>query len=184
MGAKNVENKNCFFEASIRVPLIIRYPRRVIPGQYPQLVQAIDVLPTLFELTGLPEPYENQGQSLAPLISQSSRGFAPRTAVFSENVIPEVITAGTWDFEFKKRQGIKGIRHPDAKMVRTRRWKFNYYPDGDAELYDLQNDPGETNNLHGDAAVEEIERQLKDRLLHWLVTAGETDQIAPRWRHP
>ena len=176
--------KNCFFEASIRVPLIIRYPRRVIPGQYPQLVQAIDVLPTLFELTGLPEPYENQGQSLAPLISQSSRGFAPRTAVFSENVIPEVITAGTWDFEFKKRQGIKGIRHPDAKMVRTRRWKFNYYPDGDAELYDLQNDPGETNNLHGDAAVEEIERQLKDRLLHWLVTAGETDQIAPRWRHP
>ena len=38
--------------------------------------------------------------------------------VFSENIIPEVITSGSHDFFFEKGNGIKGIRHPGAKMVR------------------------------------------------------------------
>lgn len=176
--------KNCFFEASVRVPLIIRFPGRVKPGQYAELVESVDVLPTLFELAGLPEPYENQGRSLVPLIAGSDRNYIPREAVFCENVIPEVITGGTLDFYFNKGQGIKGVRHPDAKMVRTRRWKYNYYPEGYAELYDLKNDPHELRNLHGDKEFHEVEQEMKDRLLHWLVTAGETDQIAPKWLRP
>ena len=175
--------KNCFFEASVRVPLMIRFPGRVRPARYGELVEAVDVLPTLMELAGLPEPYENQGRSLAPLIATTDRTYQPRQAVFCENIIPEVITRGI-DFYFKKGKGIKGVRHPDAKMVRTRRWKFNYYPAGYAELYDLKNDPHEQHNLHGEARYRDVERELKDRLLHWLVTAGETDQIAPQWMVP
>lgn len=176
--------KNCFFEASVRVPLMIRLPGRVKPRQHDELVEAIDVLPTLFELAGLPEPYESQGRSLVPLICENGERYNAREAVFSENVIPEVITGGSLDFFFEKNRGIKGIRHPDSKMVRTRRWKFNYYPEGYAELYDLQNDPHETRNLHGEADYEQIEDGLRDRLLKWLTTAGETDQIAPRWLRP
>jgi arylsulfatase A-like enzyme len=176
--------KNCFFEASVRVPLMIRFPKRVKPGQYDELVESVDVLPTLFELAGLPEPYESQGRSLVPLIAESDRQYVPREAVFCENVIPEVITGGSLDFEFKKGKGIKGVRHPDAKMVRTRRWKYIYYPEGYEELYDLKNDPHERRNLHGDPQFEETEREMKDRLLFWLVTAGETDQIAPKWLRP
>ena len=142
------------------------------------------MLPTLFELAGLSEPYENQGRSLAPLITDSGKTYTPRDAVFCENVIPEVITGGRLDFAFKKRVGIKGIRHPDAKMVRTRRWKYNYYPEGYAELYDLQNDPHEMKNLADDPMYREVVFEMKDRLLHWLTTADETDQIAPRWLRP
>ncbi len=176
--------KNCFFESSVRVPLIIRFPKRVKSAKYDDLVESIDLLPTLFELIGLPEPYSNQGRSLVGLISRDGGNYMPREAVFSENVIPEVIAGNRESFEFIKNEGIRGTRHPDAKMVRTRRWKFVYYPEGFAELYDLQADPDEMTNLAEDPEHREQVYVMKDRLLHWLTTADETDQIAPRWLRP
>ena len=179
-----IMGKNCFYDSSIRVPFMISYPGRIRPGASDELVESIDLLPTLFELAGVPEPYANQGTSLVPLLQPGSRAYTSREAVFCENIIPEVITSGKYDWEFRKGSGIKDTRHPDAKMVRTRRWKFNYYPDGYAELYDLQNDPAENCNLHGQPAYRDIEYEMKDRILHWLSTADEPDQIAPRWLLP
>lgn len=176
--------KNCFFESSVRVPFLIRFPGHVRPAQYHDLIESVDLLPTLFELIGLPEPYTSQGRSLAGLISPSPRHYVPRTAVFSENVIPEVITGTQESFEFVKGEGIRGTRHPDAKMVRTKRWKYIYYPDGFEELYDLETDPNEMSNLaHNDDFRDQI-YEMKDLLLHWLTTADEADQIAPRWLAP
>ena len=175
--------KNCFFEESVRVPFIIGNPGRIQAGVHEQLVESIDLLPTLFELAGLPEPKENQGRSLAPLIADLGRPYVPKEAVFSENIIPEVITRG-WDFYFEKGQGVKGIRHPDSKMVRTHRWKYNYYPDGYAELYDLEKDPDEYQNLASNSQYDEVEERMKDYLLHWLTTADAPDQIAPKWLEP
>jgi len=173
--------KNVFFEASIRVPLLICFPGRVKPGRYDSLVESIDLLPTLFELAGLREPYPCQGRSLAALIDGGGRPYVERDAVFSENVIPEIITGGSLDFAFEKGRGVKGIRHPDAKMVRTRRWKYNYYPEGFAELYDLDNDPREDRNLATDAGRRGVVDEMRGRILDWMITADETDQIAPRW---
>ena len=176
--------KNCFFESSIRVPFMIRYPKCVRAGNHDELVESVDLLPTLFDLAGLPEPYSNQGKSLAPLISDTDGAYQPRDAVFSENIIPEVITGKNQSFEFIKGKGIREIRHPDAKMVRTRRWKYVYYPEGFAELYDLVNDPKEMNNLAEAPEQRERVHEMKDRLLHWLTTADEADQIAPKWLRP
>ena len=176
--------KNVFFEASIHVPLMIRSSGSVRPGGYDAMVESIDVLPTLLELAGLPEPENCQGHSLVPICSESGRTSPPRDAVFGENVIPEVITSGGLDFSFVKGEGVKGVRHPDAKMVRTRRWKYNYYPDGYEELYDLQNDSQERQNLAGDPAHKPVVDDLRQRLLNWLITADEVDQIAPRWVIP
>ena len=171
--------KNCFFEASIRIPFLIRYPGRIRPGNYDALAESIDLLPTVFELMGLPEPYSCQGRSLVPLISGADRQYDEREAVFSENIIPEVF--GIDNFRFDKGKGIKGIRHPDAKMVRTRKWKYNYYPEGYAELYDLENDPLEQRNLAGDAQYKSTVDEMKGRILDWLINSVETDQIAPTW---
>ncbi len=176
--------KNVFFEGSVRVPLILRYPRKIRPGAHDELVEAVDVLPTLFELSGLKLPDNCQGRSLAAMIDGSGRPVEPREAIFSENVIPEVITNRVLDFGFEKGKGVKGIRHPDAKMVRTSKWKYNYYPEGYAELYDLENDPRERHNLADDPMHKATVDQMKDRLLKWLVTADEADQIAPRWLVP
>ena len=45
--------KNCFFEASVRVPFILRWPGQIRPGQHEELVESVDLVPTLFELAGL-----------------------------------------------------------------------------------------------------------------------------------
>ncbi len=176
--------KNCFFEASVRVPLMIRLPGRVRRGQYDALVETVDVLPTLFDLAGLATPYNVEGRSLGPLVCQTGEAYRARDAVFSENVIPEVITSGSLDFSFEKGRGIKGILHPDAKMVRTDRWKYNHYPGYAGELYDLENDPHEEVNLVAQARCRSVLEEMKGRILEWLITAGEADQIARRWCIP
>lgn len=176
-----ITGKNCFFESSVRVPFMVSLPGRIKPARYDQLIETVDLLPTLLEFTGLAEPRECQGRSFASLISDTGRPYAAHDAVFSENVIPEVITGGKLDLFFEKGKGVDGIRHPDAKMVRTERWKYCYYPDGYAELYDLPADPLERTNLAGRAEFHDVEFEMRTRLLNWLINSSETDQIAPRW---
>lgn len=173
--------KNVFFEASIRVPLMLHFPGKIKPQQVDDLVETIDVFPTLMDLCGLSIPADCHGHSLVPLVASAKGQYAARDAIFSENIIPEVITTKHLDFEFQPGVGIKGIRHPDAKMVRTDRWKYNYYPEGFAELYDLTNDPLEQQNLANEPAHAATVAELKGRILDWLITSTETDQIAPRW---
>ena len=179
-----ITDKNCFFEASVRVPFMVSLPGRIQPARYDQLIETVDLLPTLFEFIGLPEPRECQGRSFAPLIANLGRAYEPHDAVFSENIIPEVITGGKLNMPFEKGKGVGGTRHPDAKMVRTERWKYCYYPDGYAELYDVPNDPQERTNLAGRAEFHTVEDDLRTRLLNWLINSSETDQIAPRWLIP
>ena len=83
-----------------------------------------------------------------------------------------------------KGQGIREVRHPDVKMVRTKRWKYNSSPEAYAELYDHQGDPQQIHNLAGQPGFEDTEYEMKTHLLHSLTTADEADQIAPRWRRP
>jgi hypothetical protein len=61
-----------------------------------------------------------------------------------------------------------------AKVVRTNHWKLNYYTGQGGELYDLENDPGEWDNLYDAPARQGIVRELKGALLDWLITADET----------
>ena len=171
------EGKNAFFESSVRIPFFLHWPARIAAARYDHLVETLDLVPTLLDLCRLPTPANVQGRSLAPLLL--GRAYRPRDAVFSENVIPEVITSGSLDMAYEQGKGIAGIRHPDAKMTRTKDWKLNYYPGYEGELYDLRNDPGETRNVRRDRP--EVVREMKDRTLDWMITADEPDQIAPRW---
>ena len=150
---------------------MIHAPGRMAAGVRTGLTEAIDVMPTVLELCGVDVPDRVQGRSLL-----HSEG---RETVFCENIMPEVITNGDTGFPFVPGKGIDGVRHPDAKMVRTGRWKLNYYPGNGGELYDLENDPGEWRNLYQSEPGRVAE--LKGALLDWLATADETDQIVRRW---
>jgi arylsulfatase A-like enzyme len=116
-------DKNVFFESSVCVPFMISYPEKVNAGRYDDLVESIDLLPTLFEMLGLEEPYHNHGQSLLPLIGDSEKAYHAKECVFSENVIPEVFLNL---YNFEKGKGVMDVRHPGGKMVRTERWKYKY----------------------------------------------------------
>lgn len=170
--------KNVFFEGSVRVPFMMRLPGRITPGRYDDLVMSIDLMPTLFDLCGLEIPIHAHGRSLAPLVGASDQPWAARECVYCENIIPEVFTS---EFPYRKGEGVMGVRHPDGKMVRTRRWKYNYYPPGHEELFDLENDPGEFTNLARDPAHADTLGELRCRMMDWLITGTETEQIAEKW---
>ena len=183
MFAHGMMGKNIFFDEAIHAPFMIKYPGKVKPGIYDDLIESTDVLSTVFDLCGIQTPYENEGKSFAKLLSEGNIGseYIPREYVFAENIIPEVHTGG-FDFSYEKGKGIKGIRHPDAKMVRSRKWKYNYYIDYE-ELYDLENDPNEMKNLAGMNEYNETIAGLRKELLDWMITSDEADQIATRWYH-
>jgi arylsulfatase A-like enzyme len=176
--------KNVFFAGSVRVPLMIRRPGVVPPGEPGDLIETTDVLPTLFELCGLDVPGRSQGRSFARAITGGAVGSAyePRRYVFAENIIPEVITGIGFEYPYVPGEGVGGVRHPDAKMVRSERYKYCRYVGHGAELYDLRDDPGEMRNLAADPAHAGVVREMEGALLDWLSTCDEGDQIAPRWR--
>ena len=124
------------YDESIRVPLILRYPPRLKPGTVVDAqVSQIDIMPTLFEMLGLPQCEWMEGQSLLPLIDG---GTAFREVAFSET------TPAGW-------QALSG---DDRQIfaIRTASWKVILHTDARRhsrrlEIFDLVRDPGEVDNL-------------------------------------
>lgn len=116
--------KHCFYEAAVRVPLLIRWPGRIPPGERAAaLVELLDLFPTLTDLCGIAAPDTLEGATLAPLLRDPS--LPHKQAVFSE----------LYCFKTSER------------MVRTDKWKY-VHTEGDLhQLYDLEADPLELENL-------------------------------------
>jgi arylsulfatase A-like enzyme/Tfp pilus assembly protein PilF len=127
------------YDATQRVPLLVRGPG-LRPGRsVGELVRLADVAPTLLELAGLPPLDRASGRSLLPLLAG---GDAPRTA-YVETI------AGHFDLGWSP---IYGLRTPTRKYIRAPR----------PELYDLAADPQEIRDL---AAARPDERAALDREL-------------------
>lgn len=135
MGEHRRGDKRLMYEESLRIPLLIRYPRRVAAGStVEQMVLNIDMAPTFLEAADVQAPAEMQGRSIWPL-------FAGQTADWRISFLYEYMQDGRF-------------QTPPMLGVRTERWKYVTYPtlqDLD-ELYDLQNDPYEMTNLAVDPA--------------------------------
>ena len=128
------------YEESIRVPMLMRYPRLIKRGtQVNEMVLNIDVAPTLLELAGAQIPSDIQGRSMVPL-------FDGRTTPWRSSFLIEYFS----DTVFPR------MRNMGYQAVRTDGWKYIHYVDRDNadELYDLKWDPYETRNLYGDPAAQ------------------------------
>ncbi|MFW5870202.1 MAG: sulfatase [Candidatus Sumerlaeota bacterium] len=137
-----LEQKHCFYEGPVGVPLIISAPGNFPKGAVSEQKTAlIDIMPTLAELNGLPTPDDADGISLVPAM----RGDIDLDrAVFSEF------------YEHRKHPG---------RMVRYREWKYIYYHDAEDVLFNLDEDPDEMRNLAGQEPYAEIQEALKKRVL-------------------
>jgi len=113
------------YESTLRVPLVIRGPRIAPATTVDLLVRTVDLAPTILELTGLGSPAKTAGRSIAPALRGGRLTDEPS---FAESLTP-LLHYG-WS---------------DLHAVRDGRWKYILAPK--PELYDLQNDPGETKNL-------------------------------------
>ena len=142
-------DKRFMYEESMRTPLVMRLPKGMKRrGNIDQLVQNIDYAPTFLELAGLPIPKDIQGKSLLPLL----KGENPKE--WRKSLYYHF-------YEYPAEHAVK--RHYG---VRTERYKLiHFYNDIDVwELYDLQEDPMEMNNLYGKPGNEQIVRELQREL--------------------
>jgi arylsulfatase A-like enzyme len=151
-------------EQTLRVPLIVRFPGARYAGtRVADLVRGIDVLPTMLDVAGVEAPPGLQGRSLVPL----ARG---------ETLPPAVLFAQTQTRHAKLR-----VAHASAPVLEFRQAIVSGSlelvrdrSEGTWELYDLESDPGQTQNLAGRAELFEPMRELYERTLEELpVRAGE-----------
>ncbi|MDF9830925.1 sulfatase [Parabacteroides sp. PF5-6] len=147
MGEHGWFDKRFMYEESFRTPLVARLPggRK---GDVDQLVQNIDYAPTFLELAGVAIPEDIQGESLLPLL-QGKNPADWRQSLYYHY------------YEYPSEHAVK--RHYG---VRTDRYKLiHFYHDIDCwELYDLEKDPTEMNNLYADPAYTSVQQELHREL--------------------
>jgi arylsulfatase A-like enzyme len=115
------------YESIHRVPMIFHYPGGPKNQKVNDIMQLVDVYPTLCDMAGLPIPEHLEGTSRVAMLQGKEPGL--------DHVVCE------WDFG--------GLEQSTVFAVRTERYRLVYYlanPD-DGELYDHNEDPGEINNL-------------------------------------
>jgi arylsulfatase A-like enzyme len=145
LGDHGLGDKRSAYDESLRIPMLVRYPRLIKPGAtHDAMVLNIDVAPTFLELAGVQTPASVQGRSFVPLLA----GQTPadwRKAWFYE-----------YFFE-------RGFSHPTILAVRTETHKLIRYPGHDdwTELFDLKADPYEKKNLFNDPASAELRKQME-----------------------
>ena len=167
-----------FDSYSTRVPLIFVWPRGIEGGRrIHQPVSMIDVLPTILELAGLPQPEVLQGRSLAPLLRGGE--LAPRPVILDEFRVDEATGAMAGNIEMiDGRWGASlEIGPPAASETAHGRHAFPaggrwgavhpFFPSASRLLlYDLWNDPFATRAVN-DENPELVERYEKTLLAQW-----------------
>lgn len=150
MGEHGWFDKRFMYEESMHTPLVMRLPKGFERrGDISELVQNIDYAPTFLELAGADVPEDIHGVSLLPLL----KGEKP--ANWRKSLYYHF-------YEYPAEHMVK--RHYG---VRTDRYKLiHFYNDIDQwELYDLEKDPAELNNLYGQKEYESIATELKKEML-------------------
>ena len=147
LGEHGLFDKRYMYEESLRTPLVIRYPERIKPGLIcNELVQNLDIAPTILEMAGANIPVEMQGQSLQALFK------TPAMAHWRDAVYYQFFESG-WGVPQHY-----GIRTKTHKLIHFLSEPENW------ELYDLENDPHEMVNLYNDPVSEPLMQDLKSRL--------------------
>lgn len=172
--------KGTCFDPGIETALVARYPGLFDGGEeYGELLSNVDLLPTVLDLVGVDVPDAVSGRSFLPLVADSE--YEPRERIFSEMTYHD--------------------RYNPMRCVRTERYKYirsfadlpevylpldimfgpsgrelfyEYYTDPrpEEELYDLEADPHEQENLIGDPEHSEVAEELRQEVDDWM---RETD---------
>lgn len=150
MGEHGYWDKRIAYESSMRIPMLIRYPEKIKANSViDELALNIDLAPTILELAGVPIPDYVQGESMVPLFENSGDHQWRSSFMFEYYVDDAYPYAG-----------------PDMLSIRTKQFKLvdAFLKKDIDELYDLDNDPGEMNNLIGDSKYDKIEKDLRKEL--------------------
>lgn len=156
LGERQLAGKWLMYEPSLRVPLIIYNPNAVSIKTIEDMVLNIDIPPTILDFAQIEIPKTYQGHSLKAYSRVEDLQPKKRETLLFEHL---------WDFE----------SIPSSEGVRTKKYKYFRYRDDPKweELYNLETDPNEKNNLVGSTAHQEILEQLRKQCNKLIQKAGK-----------
>ena len=158
-------DKRFMYEESLRMPLLVRYPREIKTGSVNRdIVLNLDFAETFLDFAGAVKPEDMQGRSIRRLL----RGKTP----------------GDW----RKSMYYHYYEYPAVHMVkrhygvRTKRYKLmHFYYDIDAwELYDLEKDANELNNVYDEPDYAGVVAELKGEIERLRKQYGDSDELAQK----
>jgi arylsulfatase A-like enzyme len=156
--------KHCFFEQAVRIPLIMRWPGHIQSGRrVTELVEMVDVMPTALHLMHLPAPAGLEGIDLEPLL-MNKPGAKGRDCVCSEYLENEEAMVRSARYKLIVCTG-RRLRQDGYQTALQ--WRL---PGPYMRLYDMVNDPEETNDLSQEPALAPIKDDLLARMYERMST--------------
>jgi arylsulfatase A-like enzyme len=158
-------DKRFMYEPSFRTPLIIKYPKIINAGSVNNdLVQNLDFAPTFLDLADAETPNDMQGKSMLPLFSNENSNW--RDALY---------------YHYYEYPGIHMVKRHYG--IRTNRYKLIhfYYDIDEWELYDLEQDPEELNNVYGQTDYKEVQKMMHVRLEELRHKYKDSDSLNAKW---
>lgn len=162
-GEDGMVDKRTMHEPSIRIPLVVRYPK-LNPSGYPRVVESmvltVDMAPSIVELCGAGSMDKVHGKSWVKLLSGSD---------------PDWRKSYLYYYNYEKQFPYT----PNIRGVRTDQFAYMRYPHGDggpdrhlAELYDIKKDPDQTTNLIANPKHAATVKQLQAELARLMKNVG------------
>jgi arylsulfatase A-like enzyme len=141
-------DKRWMYEPSFRMPFMVKYPKKIKAGTHnKELLLNIDFAPTLLDLAGVSIPKDIQGESFKRQLY--GKRYKGRDAVYYHY----------YEYPFwHKVQPHYGVSTGKYKLIHF------YYDMDEWELFDLENDKNEMNNLYGKPGYEQITANLKQKI--------------------
>lgn len=145
LGERQLAGKWLMYDNSLRVPLVILDPRQNTHHDISGMALNIDVPATILDMAGVQMPSTWQGKSLYPYVSGKAAEVQRDTALFEH----------LWDFD----------NIPPSEGIRTNSMKYMRYVNNKSieELYDLEKDPLEIDNLINDPAHQQALETLRNK---------------------
>ncbi len=176
LGEHDLMDKRWMYEESMRMPLIVHWPKGVEKGRTNDwLIDNTDLAPTLLGLAGVETPSYMQGRSFVRALKGERRPDDWRKATY---------------YRYWMHMA-HSLAVPAHFGIRSERYKLIFFygldrtnPDNSPtpaawELYDLENDPGEMENVYGQPAYAGIVASMKAQLRQTREALGETDKNFP-----
>jgi len=158
-------DKRWMYEQSLKMPLLMRYPKEIKPGTVVNaMVQNIDFAPTFLDYAGVTVPEDMQGMSFRKLVKGEQVPW--RDAIYYHY------------YEYPAVHMVK--RHYG---IRTERYKLiHFYYDVDEwELYDLQKDPEEMQSVYDDPAYADVRAVMQKKLQEIRSKYHDSDSLTQRY---
>ncbi|MGB0175781.1 MAG: sulfatase family protein, partial [Owenweeksia sp.] len=154
-------DKRFMYEESFRTPLIVRWPGKIKAGTVDDhLVQNLDFAPTFLDAAGVQVPGDMQGRSLLPVFAEEANDW--RDALY---------------YHYYEYPGFHMVKRHYG--VRTDRYKLIhfYYDIDEWELYDLEKDPQEMQNLYGNPEYAGVQEKMHVRLKELREQYQDNDSV-------